>query len=222
MPSRYAIASSSLVDGSRTSSCPAKRKSSRSARASMDAPLRGSPSRYRNYSREEGPGGSLRAFARDDVGASPQPLSAPLQAGIRFLRLPLPATPVSLHYGWPARTAGEVTGLPCSARITGRIRSCLSAGRITVRVLRAATKATFSVPFWPEPKLSPAGSFKPNDVYQQFTYVDRTSQAWLPSGARLHHRHLTSRFGLAFRRASLSRQLRTRPLPATHVSVGYR
>src|SRR5260370_1320440 len=93
-PSRCATASSSLVVGSRTNQRPANRRSSRSARASRDAPLRSSPSRYRNRSRDEGPDGSLRAFARDDVGAPPpQPLSAPLQAGIRFLRLPLPAAP---------------------------------------------------------------------------------------------------------------------------------
>jgi hypothetical protein len=55
MPSRYATASSSSVDGSRTSSCPATRKSSRSARAPQGAPPRSSPSRYRSYSREVGP-----------------------------------------------------------------------------------------------------------------------------------------------------------------------
>src|SRR5260370_40248516 len=103
MPSRYATASSSLVDGSRTSLCPANRKSSRSARASLDAPLRGSPSRYRSHSRDEGPGGSLRAFAREAVGSSPQPLSPPLHAGIPFFRLPLPApASASLPLGLPS------------------------------------------------------------------------------------------------------------------------
>src|SRR5260370_30525229 len=174
MPSRYATASSSLVDGSPTSSCRANRKSSRSARASIDAPLRGPPSRYRSHCRDEGPGGSLRALARDDVGSSPQPLSAPLQAGIRFFRLPLPAsTSAFLAVGLP--TMGADTGLPCSARITGRVRSCLSAGRVSVRAaLSRQAGPPFSAPFWPEPKLSPDGSLKPNDAYQHFTYVDRT------------------------------------------------
>src|SRR6202049_2334168 len=102
MPSRYAPANSSLVDGRRTNRGSATRESSRSARTSEDAPLRSSPSRHRKHSREEGPGGSLPAFARDDVGSPPQPLSAPLQAGIRFLRLALPAAPsASLAVGLP-------------------------------------------------------------------------------------------------------------------------
>jgi hypothetical protein len=43
------------------------------------------PLSRRGHSRDEAPSGSLLAFARDDVGAStPQPLSDPLQAGIRF------------------------------------------------------------------------------------------------------------------------------------------
>ena len=142
MPSRYATASSSPVDGSRTNSCPANRKSSRSARASRDAPLRSSPSRYRSRSRDEGPCGSLHAFARDDVGSPPQPLSAPLQAGIRFLRLPLPASPsASLTVGLPP--SARDTGLPCSARVThARFRSRLSAGGFSVHVAQVWNEPT--------------------------------------------------------------------------------
>src|SRR6266478_1038356 len=114
MPSRYGSVNSSLVDGSRTSWYPANRKSSRSARAFEDAPLRGSPLRHRSCSREEGPCGSLPAFAWDDVGAPPpQPLSAPLQAGIRFLRSPLPASPsASLAVGLPLRATIRVYRVP--------------------------------------------------------------------------------------------------------------
>ena len=43
-------------------------------------------------SRDGTPDGSLPAFAWDDV-AGAQSLSGPLQADIRFLHLPLPATP---------------------------------------------------------------------------------------------------------------------------------
>jgi hypothetical protein len=112
------------------------------------------------------------------------------------------------------------TGLPCSARITGRVRSCLSAGRVSVRAaLSRQAGPPFSAPFWPEPKLSPDGSLKPNDVYQQFTYVDRTFQALLPDGVRLGRRHLTSRLGLAFRRATLSRQP-SHLAVASHARVG--
>jgi hypothetical protein len=94
---------------------------------------------------------------------------------------------------------GADTGLPCSARITGRVRSCLSAGRVSVRAaLSRQAGSPFSAPFWPQPKLSPDGSLKPNDVYQQFTYVDRTFQALLPDGLRLgrRHAHLTVRLSL--------------------------
>jgi len=61
-------------------------------------PARG---RFAKLSRDERPGGSLPAFAWDDVAIwlrsrrSPkaQSLSSPLQRGLRFLRPPLPAGP---------------------------------------------------------------------------------------------------------------------------------
>src|SRR5215469_10843049 len=104
--------------GIETNRCPAISAPGGSARASLDALLRSSPSRHRNHSREEGPPcGSQLAFARGDVDFPPQPLSAPLQAGIRFLRLPLPAPP-SAFLTVRLPLMGEDTGLPRSARMT--------------------------------------------------------------------------------------------------------
>ena len=59
-------------------------------------------------------------------------------------------------------------------------------------------------------------------VYRQFTYVGRTIQPGAPSALALAEaiRILADR--IEFKNsASLSRQLHTSPLPATHVSVGY-
>ena len=46
-------------------------------------------------------------------GVMPQLLSAPLQIGIRFLRLPLPTAPIARLTATPAQQ-GSASGLPCS------------------------------------------------------------------------------------------------------------
>jgi len=75
-------------------------------------------------SRAERPEGSLPAFAAGDV-AWAQPVSQPLQPGLRFLPPPLPAVP-SAHL--TARfPEGRRTGLPCSALVTERVRLSLDA-----------------------------------------------------------------------------------------------
>ena len=63
----------------------------------------------------------LRAFARDDVGAPPpQPISAPLQAGIRFLRFIYPQ-PLQLpsRSACPSRTPIRAYHVPPERRLAG-------------------------------------------------------------------------------------------------------
>src|SRR6266852_1753562 len=57
-----------------------------------------------------------------------QPLSFPLQDGIRFLRFPLPA--ISSAYLAAAYRERKISGLPCFARVTEWVRSALSAGGV--------------------------------------------------------------------------------------------
>ena len=77
------------------------------------------------------------------------------------------------------------------------------------------------MPFWPEPA-SIFGSTKPYDVYQQFTCVGLAIQPG-SHPRRCSQIALAPRGALAaFRRATLSRPLRTQPLPVARGSVGYR
>ena len=63
-----------------------------------------------------------------------------------------------------------------------------------------------------------------HDVYQWFTYVDPTAPSWLPTALVLAITASTRAFA-AIRstdEATLFQELRTSPLPVTHVLVGYR
>src|SRR5262249_19095336 len=78
-------------------------------------------------SRDERPDGSLPAFAWGDV-AEAQPLSRPLQAGVRFFRPPVPAAlsaDLAACFPW-----GSATGLPSSACVTGGGRHALFPGGV--------------------------------------------------------------------------------------------
>jgi hypothetical protein len=73
--------------------------------------------KFCKFSCKERPHGSLPAFAWDNVIRyfTIQSLSAPLQSGVRFFHVPLPAPPPAhLTVGFPAYR-GEDTGLPRSA-----------------------------------------------------------------------------------------------------------
>ena len=71
-----------------------------------------------------------------------------------------------------------------------------------------------------------------NDVYQRFTFVDHTTPSWFPTALRLAVAMSTHVFIAILRarpacaeltdEATLSPELHTPPLPATHVWVGYR
>ena len=89
---------------------------------------------HHQLSRDERPGGSLPAFAWGDVPLQQpsrrcpqvQPLPAPLQSNLRFLRHPLPAVlSASLTVRLPS---GRTTGLPRSARVPAWVRPLLYTG----------------------------------------------------------------------------------------------
>ena len=88
-----------------------------------------------------------------------QPLSVPLQNGIRFLRIPLPALhSASLTVCLPAVNRRS-TGLPCFLYMTNEwVRIRLSAGSRYVRVTLAWRRLSDCVPFGLEPSIITAHS----------------------------------------------------------------
>lgn len=158
------------------------------------------PEKVFRLSRVERPCGSLPAFAWDNV-AEAQPLSGPLQSGIRFLRFPLPTLPTAfLTVGLPQR--GSYTGLPCSAQFA---RDGLGSAYPPVALVSVPPQlekegpATF--PFWVRP-VSVFGLLRIDDVYQQFTCVNHTVQPCAPSASTLadvfppRRFHMVQRTGL--------------------------
>jgi hypothetical protein len=136
-----------------------------------------------------------------------QPLSASLQDRLRFLRPPLPAVPSpSLavripravgHNGLTQLTAVELRASPVGARLPVGHRMSLPA-----RLSGSPPHAPFGH------GLQPLGPFLTHERGSPFTCVQ-------PSGASL------GRFCLeAGRLRPLSPELRTPPLPETHVWVG--
>ena len=106
--------------------------------------------RFAELSRDERPVGSLLAFARGDIAFSAQPLSAPLQDGFRFLRLPLPATP------WARLTArlpssGGLRAYHVPSRRQGWFRPRLSAGGHSVHDGDGTSPRTRPLTFWSKP-----------------------------------------------------------------------
>ena len=81
-----------------------------------------------------------------------QPLSGPLQTGVRLLPPPLPAVPSArLATGVPARPGrpcGRTTGLPRSVAVTVWVRSRLSAGGASTAPEEFGASGPDHVPFW--------------------------------------------------------------------------
>ena len=148
-----------------------------------------------------------------------QPLSAPLQDGLRLLPHPLPASAsVGLAASLPRRDGdGFTTFRQCTVRRLGRASSPGERRPRAVsseyRSLSPCLLAQACQPLWP---------VITNGVYQRFTCVDLTSRSWFPTALRLAvavsaHAFPTDPCGIE---APLSRGLRTKPLPATHAAVG--
>ena len=105
-----------------------------------------------------------------------EPLSISLQYGIRFFQPPLPTiSSVGLATVLPI---GKIMGLSRSTRIPVWGRSCHSAGGATTATGERKTPAPDHVPFGSSLAYSYAQHLwlvGNDDIYQQFTYVDRTT-----------------------------------------------
>jgi hypothetical protein len=128
-----------------------------------------------------------------------QPLSDPLQTGLRFFHHPLPAGP-SVHlavcFPWldllfgPSPfglcVPGRPSGFPRSVQVPAWVRFRLSAGGSTSAIGDRTAPIPAPLPFWPKP-VSPCGACQHlwlvfnDDVYQRFTYVNHTTQSELPT-----------------------------------------
>jgi hypothetical protein len=116
----------------------------------------------------------------------------------------------------------RTTGLPRFVDVPVWVRSRLSAGGTTTAPEEFGASGPDHSPF-----LVQACQHLPlaysNDVYQRFTYVDRTTQSWFPTPLMLGVTTEALRLQLPSvkEEATLCRELRTPGLPLTHVSVGY-
>jgi hypothetical protein len=152
-----------------------------------------------------------------------QPLSGPLQPGLRFFRRPLPAQLTAfLTVRLPAslrRQPYRLTTFPaCHTTDLGSAYSPAVRRRRSPNLQRAIRPHTFLVDayqqLWHRPTY---------EVYQQFTYVNRISQP-SPSTPLLlgvsrwsfHSHHPPELPG-----GTLLEELHTSPLPVTHVFLGY-
>lgn len=101
-----------------------------------------------------------------------QPLSKPLQLGIRFLCDPLPALPTAHLTVQPATWAAiRAYHVPC--RSHDWVRACLFAGDPVTTYPHSSERYPITHPFGSG--LTAALACWRDDVYQQFTYVAHTS-----------------------------------------------
>ena len=147
-----------------------------------------------------------------------QSLSAPLQAGLRFLPSPLPAAssvhlavrlPVWEGFGLTTLHHGNLRGLgPASTPVADHLR------RMSEEHPDLATHHF-------GPSLSAPLARLCLRRLRRFTWVGRTTRPWSPTAAVLAVA-ISARAPIATLAGedTLSRGLRTPPLPATHASVG--
>ena len=149
-----------------------------------------------------------------------QPLSDPLQAGIRLLPHPIPAAP-SAHLAMSVPLRGDY-GLT-----TFRRQNKGGLGRASSPVARHLRGVSSEHPVLATYLLVQACQHLwlvlHDGVYQHFTGVDHTTRSWSPTTLMLAvavsaHAPTTTRAG----EDTLSGELRTPSLPRTHVPVGYR
>jgi len=160
-----------------------------------------------------------------------QPLSAPLQSGLRFLHLPLPAAlSASLTVRLPV---GRATGLPRSARVPAWGRSLLYTGGAPSATDDASPPVPGPSPFGPgvsalwavwhlPPVLYGRSAERPYDAYRGSLpltiprHPGRLNRLVLAVTVSAH-----ASAAVLPDVAALSPGLRTPPLPATHAWVGY-
>jgi hypothetical protein len=151
-------------------------------------------------------------------GVISQPLSDPLRAGLRFLPRPLPAAPSArLAAGLPSR---EDDGLTTLHRRNPRgLGPALTPVALHLRrmSLQHPDLATYRF----GPSLSAPLACLCLRRLRRFTWVGHTTRPWSPTAAVLAVA-ISARAPIATLAGedTLSRGLRTPPLPATHASVG--
>lgn len=149
-----------------------------------------------------------------------QPLSEPLQPGIRFLCDPLPAPPTARLYSVPAtRAAIRAYHVPYLSH--DWVRTCLFTGSRCSDVSPPSTEITDSVPFLVQ-ACQQLWLVSADGVYRQFTCVAHTSQPSASTRYCSEHLRPASRQSHTPKGATLSGKLQTPPLPVTHVFLGYR
>jgi hypothetical protein len=153
-----------------------------------------------------------------------QPLSAPLQGGLRFLRPPLPtAPPTRLAARFPS---GRTTGLPRSVPVPAWVRFCLSAGGATSAMGELGAPIPDPLPFGPSVSASwtvqHLALFLTLDAYRgslTLTIPRHPDRLNRPVPAVTASTHVST--AVLADVAALSPGLRTPPLPAMHAWVGY-
>ena len=117
-----------------------------------------------------------------------QRLSRRLQAGLRLLRAPLPASHrLTLRAAFRPSVREkrrERTGLPRSALTTGSDRFCLDAGGTTFAAEEDVASAPGHVPFGDSETAACAVSGLTARVWQ-FSFLNHTIRSWLLTGVRL-------------------------------------
>ena len=151
-------------------------------------------------------------------GVMSQPLSDPLQAGLRFLPRPLPAAPSAhLTAGLPSREGDGLTTL--HRRNPRGLGPALTpvAPHLRRMSLQHPDLATYRF----GPSLSAPLARPCLRRLQRFTWVGRTTRPWSPTAAVLAVA-TSARAPVATLAGedTLSRGLRTPPLPTTHAPVG--
>jgi hypothetical protein len=151
-------------------------------------------------------------------GVISQPLSDPLRAGLRFLPRPLPAAPSArLAAGLPSR---EDDGLTTLHRRNPRgLGPALTPVALHLRRMSWQHPDLATYRFGPS-RSAPLACLCLRRL-QRFTWVGHTTRPWSPTAAVLAVT-TSARAAVAILtdEDTLSRGLRTPPLPATHASVG--
>src|SRR5262245_41267902 len=147
-----------------------------------------------------------------------QPLSDPLQAGLRFLPRPLPAAPSAhLTAGLPSREGDGLTTL--------HRRNPRGLGPAFTPVAHHLRRMSLQHPDLATYRFGPSLSAPLARLclrrLRRFTWVGHTTRPWSPTPAVLAVA-IPARAPIATLtdEDTLSRGLRTPPLPATHASVG--
>src|SRR6516164_2278023 len=147
-----------------------------------------------------------------------QPLSGPLRAGLRFLPRPLPAAPSAhLTAGLPAREGDGLTTL--------HRRNPRGLGPAFTPVAHHLRRMSLQHPDLATYRFGPSLSAPLARLclrrLRRFTWVGHTTRPWSPTAAVLAVA-ISAHAPIATLTSedTLSRGLRTPPLPATHASVG--